>query len=58
MGSEMCIRDSIGGLWLLVIQIKGLAELHDTTNSRVALAVLTPVLLLVILIVAASMVNG
>ena len=52
------LTSRISGLWLLVIQIKGLAELHDTTNSRVALAVLTPVLLLVILIVAASMVNG
>ena len=37
----------IGGIWILVVQIIGLAEVHETTKGRVALAVFFPVILLI-----------
>ena len=37
----------IGGIWILVVQIIGLAEVHETTKVRVALAVFFPVILLI-----------
>jgi len=36
----------IGGIWILVVQVVGLAEVHETTKMKVVLALLAPVILL------------
>ncbi len=36
----------VGGIWILVVQIIGLAEVHETTKGRVALAIFMPVIIL------------
>ena len=43
----------VGGLWLLVIEIIGLREMHETSYLRVILAFAIPVALIGILVVAA-----
>ena len=37
----------IGGIWILVVQIIGLAEVHETTKGRVALAIFSPAILFI-----------
>jgi hypothetical protein len=42
----------IGGLWILVVQIIGLREIHETSYLRVILALLIPVALILLLVLA------
>ena len=40
------IGPMIGGIWILVVQIVGLAEVHETTKGRVVLAIFLPFIIL------------
>jgi hypothetical protein len=42
----------IGGLWILVVQIVGLREIHETSYLRVILALLIPVAFILLLVLA------
>jgi hypothetical protein len=42
----------IGGLWLLIVQIVGLREIHETSYLRVIMALLIPVALILLLVLA------
>ena len=42
----------IGGLWILVVQIIGLREIHETSYLRVILALLIPVAFILLLVLA------
>ena len=42
----------LGGLWLLIVQLIGLKEIHETTYPRVIIAFLLPIVLVFILIIA------
>ena len=42
----------IGGLWILIVQIIGLREIHETSYLRVILALLIPVALILLLVLA------
>ena len=50
----------IGSLWILIVQIVGLREIHETSYLRVILALLIPValILLVLAIVIPLLVFG
>jgi hypothetical protein len=42
----------IGGLWILIVQIVGLREIHETSYLRVILALLIPVAFILLLVLA------
>ena len=42
----------IGGLWILIVQIIGLREIHETSYLRVILALLIPLALVLLLVMA------
>jgi hypothetical protein len=42
----------IGGLWILIVQIVGLREIHETSYLRVILALLIPIALILLLVLA------
>ncbi len=42
----------IGGLWLLIVQVIGLREIHETSYLRVIIALLIPVALIFLLVMA------
>ena len=42
----------IGGLWILVVQIIGLREIHETSYLRVILALLIPLALVLLMVMA------
>ncbi|MGD8226657.1 MAG: YIP1 family protein [Desulfobacteraceae bacterium] len=42
----------IGGLWILIVQIVGLREIHETSYLRVILALLIPIALILLLALA------
>jgi hypothetical protein len=42
----------IGGLWLLVVQVVGLREIHETSYARVIIAYLIPIALILALVMA------
>ena len=43
----------IGGLWLLIVQVVGLREIHETSYFRVIIAILIPLTLILLLVVGA-----
>jgi hypothetical protein len=42
----------IGGLWIIIVQIIGLREIHETSYLRVILALLIPIALILLLVLA------
>jgi hypothetical protein len=42
----------IGGLWIIIVQIIGLREIHETSYLRVILALLIPIALILLLVMA------
>ena len=42
----------IGGIWIIIVQIIGLREIHETSYLRVILALLIPVALILLLVLA------